>query len=350
MIKINRKKFHLVTACVCVVLAVTSLILTAVSSASASSQVSQKAADVWSGDSGRDYSQISIFFTADAGFTPYSVRDFRTGMQTSFSKIPPDYFGEGVKVDKEDMWIDAYSMEASIRVEGSKATVTTNAVIAGGDFFFFRQFKFLSGNGFSDDTDGGYDLIVLDKDAAWQLFGSINVTGMTVDISGHPFVVCGVIEKEKTESKTEIYGKSPRVYISYDAYERFLNKSDADIYVTCYEAVVPNPIKDFAYEAVEANLSSVNEDSRKIVVNSERYDIQPLWKTFKSLAMRSVRTKDIIYPFWENAASVKADRLAVIMVIRLAFAIIVAVTGIVYILYGLVKFAGKFKRKKYKYL
>ena len=38
------------------------------------------------------------------------------------------------------------------------------------------------------------DYIVLDKGTAWKLFGALNVTGMTVEIGGVPFIVAGVYE------------------------------------------------------------------------------------------------------------------------------------------------------------
>lgn len=350
MTKTSRKKFHIVAAGVCAVLLVTFAILTAVSYAISSSILSQKAAEFWSGDSGREYSQISVFFASDTVFTQNHVRDLRTAVEKTFTKIPSEYFGEGeTPSSKSDMWIDAYSMETTISIVGDKSTINANAVISGGNFFYFRQFKFISGAPFGTDSLT-FDKIVLDRDAAWQLFGSINVAGLTVWIGEHPFTVAGVVEKTATEAKSEIYGNSTRVYISYDAYEMYLNKSESELRVTCYEAVIPNPIKDFAYNSINDNLSSVNVDSRKIVVNSERYDIAPMWNTFKSLTMRSIRTKEIIYPFWENAASVEADRLSIITAVRLISIITVAITAILYLLWSLTKLAGKFKKKKYRYL
>ena len=39
------------------------------------------------------------------------------------------------------------------------------------------------------------DYCIIDQDAAWQLFGSNNVAGMTVKIGGIPHIIAGVVER-----------------------------------------------------------------------------------------------------------------------------------------------------------
>ena len=324
------------------------VILTIVSTVSASAQMSQRAAEIWSGDSGRKYSQVSVFFTEDAKFSSQQIRSVRTAIEKGFSTLPSEYLGEGEQsVEREDIWLDAYSAEFPLTADTDKKSVNVAAAAVGGEFFFFRQFKFLFGSGFVDN-DLFFDKVVLDTDAAWQLFGSSNVVGLTVKIAGYPFVVSGVVDKNEADISKELYGLTPRVYIPMTAYSKYIIQDD-NVYLSSYEAIIPNPIADYAYASVKENVS-VSEDSRVIIDNTARFKIPALWGTFKSLATRSARTNQISYPFWENAAAVKTDSLAGLMVARLTCITVVILTALTYVTLGLLKLASKIKRKKYRYL
>ena len=348
MMKKNIKVLNIAIFSVCMLLTVLFVTLTIVSSVTAKAQMSQRAADIWSGKSGRKYSQVSVFFTENAGFSSLHIRSVRDAIEKGFSTLPGEYFGEGEQtIAKEDIWLDAYSAEFSLNAETDKKSVNVTAAAVGGEFFFFRQFKFIYGSGFVDN-ELVFDKIVLDSDAAWQLFGSSDIVGLTVKIQGYPFVVSGVVDKNADDVSKELYGLTPRVYIPITAYLKYIATSDS-VDLSSYEAVIPNPLEDYAYASIESGIS-VSEESRVIVDNTARFTIPALWGTFKSLATRSVRTSQITYPYWENAAAVKTDKLAVLMVVRMTCIIIVILTALTYVTLGLVKLVSKIKRKKYRYL
>ena len=75
-----------------------------------------------------------------------------------------------------------------------RATISAKAIGVGGDFFQFHPMDLEYGNYFSD-SDVNKDLVVIDEEIAWQLFGGINVTGKIIDVGGHPHLIVGVIAK-----------------------------------------------------------------------------------------------------------------------------------------------------------
>ena len=63
-------------------------------------------------------------------------------------------------------------------------------------FFKFHNFKLISGSFFSSD-DVNHRSIVLDKDAAWKMFGAINVNGMTLEFDGEEYQEDSMITEEE---------------------------------------------------------------------------------------------------------------------------------------------------------
>ena len=57
-------------------------------------------------------------------------------------------------------------------------------------FFLFHPFDLISGS-FFDSNYVMDDLIIIDKEVAWNLFGSTDVVGQVVNVGSRPHVVCG---------------------------------------------------------------------------------------------------------------------------------------------------------------
>jgi hypothetical protein len=92
--------------------------------------------------------------------------------------------------------------------------------------------------------------------------------------------------------------------------------------ITCYEAVMPNPIPNYAYNAL-AEACDVTEmtDSEKeqlrstlffgdteVLENTNRFSIPSLYKYVKSKKYMTMRTDSISYPYWENIARFEVER------------------------------------------
>ena len=75
-----RSKFktaHIIAAAVNAVAVAGALVLTAMGSSAAKSQSYNYAAERWKGESKDTYSQLSCYFSDDAGFTKSSVKDLK---------------------------------------------------------------------------------------------------------------------------------------------------------------------------------------------------------------------------------------------------------------------------------
>ena len=69
---------------------------------------------------------------------------------------------------------------------------------------------------------------------------------------GVPFVVGGVIEREQDFASQRAYTVGQGLYMSYDAYVSLTGNEQA---ITCYELVMPEPVKGFALDTVKTNFT-----------------------------------------------------------------------------------------------
>ena len=151
------------------------------------------------------------------------------------------------------------------------------------------------------------DYCVIDEDAAWQLFGSPDVAGMTVYISGIPHMITGVVERPQGRLEKAAGLDSTLIYVSYQT----LSEYGTDNGINHYEIVMPDPVSRFAYKYVKENLGS-DEKEVEVVENSARYSLVSRLKLIPSFGTRSMNGKAIIYPYWENVARGYEDILALI--------------------------------------
>ena len=149
----------------------------------------QNAAARWSKN--HDVAQISIFFTEDQKITEDSVKELAWKLTQALTE---QAIGKDEKKSSGRELVMAYSAEGQITLNRAGKTLTVNAVGVGGDFFLFHPLTLLSGQYLNTSLDMK-DGIVLDEDTAWQLFGSSNIVGQTVEIGGLPFYIRGVVKK-----------------------------------------------------------------------------------------------------------------------------------------------------------
>ncbi len=259
------------------------------------------------------YLQFSVFLDEDAGFTPDSVEFVRHSLESDFtaaSITPPN--------KNARVFLDAYSCEGTVYLSADasalNATSLTAAVTAvGGDFFYFHRLDFLSGQPVYPD-DYTVERIVLDETAAWKLYGSIDIAGMTVQLGEKPYEIAGVVAKDDTET----YGSVPRVYLLYDAYAAYLTDEPA---ITCYELLLPEPFDGFAQARLDSALS-MDESSCRVVQNEARFRLFALIRGLGSLSKAGIRDNRIVYPHWENNAVTVLTRCTLLSAVFAVFAVL----------------------------
>ncbi|MDR2043003.1 MAG: ABC transporter permease [Clostridium sp.] len=277
-------------------------------------QPAQRMAQRWSDQ--KDVAQISCFFSAAAGVDEDALEMFRHSLDSALleAAISAESPRPGAR-----LWADAYSAGGRITLSSERASLETEAVGIGGDFFLFHPQQLLDGAYFSGN-DLMQDYCVIDQDAAWQLFGSNDVAGMTVSIQGIPHIVAGVVRREEGKLYETAGLDSTLVYVSCGTLEE-LGTSRG---ISHYEIVMPNPVAGYAYGYVKEQLGA-QEGECEIIENTLRYRLLPLWKLLGEFASRSMHSKAIAYPYWENVARGYEDMLAILMLLELLFLLYPAV-------------------------
>lgn len=277
---------------------------------------SQHLAERWSADGG--YTQLSVFYGREGQPDPMMFKSFEYTLADKFTT-------DGITAPTENarLWVSAYSGSGKIRVTSGKTTIEAAAVGVGGDFFLFHPFKLLYGSYFSG-SDLMQDGIIIDEDAAWQLFGSSDVAGMTVSIGGVPHYIAGVIRREAGLMDKKAGMDQMTVYLSYESLRSY-GSTDG---ISCYEVLLPNPVSGYGKQLVTEKLG-VDENTAVLMENSERYSPESLLTVLADFGARSMQTKSIIWPGWENAARGLEDVLALLLVFQIICVSILAVITVI---------------------
>lgn len=216
-----------------------------------------------------------------------------------------------------------------------------NVIGVGGEFFEFHPLELLSGNYIYAD-EIREDRVVLDEDAAWILFSSVDVVGMNIWVNNTQLEIAGVVRRESEKEIKTAYPVQPIMYMHYSMLETANIKSP----LVCYEAVMPNPVDNYAKNTIltaygiDTMVSSdeqLQENIKKLDVevldNTSRYSVPSLFCDLKEYGKSAVVSKAIGYPYWENAARVLMTKLTLLF----GVACLLATAGIIMILIFIVK-------------
>lgn len=269
----------------------------------------QQMAQRW--DNSGKSAQVSCFISENAEVTVQQLVNLEHAIDAALLEV-------SITNDQENarLWVDAYSARGELTVASSKTSITSTAIGVGGDFFLFHPLKLVNGSFFSTD-DVMKDYIILDEDAAWQLFGSNDIVGMQVSINGVPHIVRGVIERGVGRLNDKAGNDKITFYVSYDS----LSKYGTSKGINTYEIVMPNPISGFALSTVRDKIG-IDESNFEVIENSKRYTTLPLLTVLSQFGIRSMNQKAIVYPYWENIARGYEDILALILFFELLFLLI----------------------------
>ncbi len=350
-------------------------------------QKSQIAAEIWSGDSGITYRQVSCFARGqkqiDGGPDQYLTSDYSLSIteieriREALDKTIATSFG----LEKEDessnqpdteepetkIWIDAYSASCNATVTSLASDVSAeipaevNLTGVGGDFYVIHPMKMESGAFIQPDTLDTKK-IVLDTELSFKLFGTYQVIGRSVMIGQREYVIVGVVRHASTEVDQKTQGDYLRAYIPFAELAYLLPADDSglalgeqlpgsvagastprldSVAISCYEAVLPNRITGIAM----ANVLSAFEMSGKMdknylfVDNTDRFSPLRLWDmTFPAGETQYLR-QGFTFPFWEASAQM-AESTSVFWWSML-------VLGSVQVLWGLLTMYCRFVKRKF---
>lgn len=303
------------------------LVITGVGAYMKNGLESQNMAKRWAADGGA--AQISCFFSQGTSVTEDSINAFVHDLDAALTE-------QSITSDSENpsarLWANAYSTPGMLTIQNSSGkSMEINSIGVGGDFFMFHPLKLVSGAYFSG-SDLMQDHIVIDEDAAWQLFGSSDVVGQQVSIGGIPHMISGVIEREKGRLNEKAGNAGSIAYVSYQTLYNTLTGQGTAVSINHYEIVMPNPVDDFAINLVKEKIG-VEETQMELLENTTRFKLLPLFEVIGEFGTRSMNGKAIVYPYWENVARGYEDILAFMLVFRLLFILYPIVILIIWIVY-----------------
>ena len=279
----------------------------------------QQMAKRWS--SKKNVAQISCFFAAE------EVSD--KGYFTTIGHTVDKALKEANIVPENEnsrLWIDAISRSGKVTLSNGSKSVELEAVGVQGEFFQFHPLRLLEGAFFGPDSmmqDG----VVIDEDAAWQLFGSNDVAGMQVMIGQVPHYITGVVQRE-TGRLAEAAGLDKSLcYLNLENLEQYGKVTGG----YCYEMVLPNPVEGFALSTLSKAVGTEGREL-EILENTGRYELLPLIKVIGRFGVRSMSKKSFAYPYWENVARGYEDIFALTLLLKAMLSILPCVLAVVTII------------------
>lgn len=302
---------------------------------------SQQAAELWAGDSTESFAQVSCFFPGPNPANEEQLYAFRDGLDQKLIDAGLE------EPETGRLWTDAYSCTGSLNVTGSHGSATARAFGVGGNFFAFHPYELMDGS-YIYENDLMGDRVILSYELAWNLFGSADLEGMSVTINDTPCYIAGVVRMETDKLSAKTLPKEPVIFMSYSLFSTLTGSVGEDgavtgAGITCYEIAMADPITGYVKTAVTDSLASEECD---VVENSSRFEFSKIFSIFTHFGDRSIDTKAVAYPYWENAARVCEVYIARDYVFILLLALFPLAT-IIWLVARLIKFLiPKYRKAK----
>lgn len=296
--------------------------------------VTQSAADVWRGESEERFAQVSVFFPVDGKKTLDDIRAARAQLESQFVQ------NSMTAPEGGSLYTDAFSGQTTLSISGtSPGTLSVTAFGVGGDFFLFHPLRLLSGV-YVTGEDYMADRVVLDEQAAFNLFGSSDAAGMELTISGRTYQVAGVVASEQDfatraalqaaaggDGESSETSAKACIYMSYDALNAL-----SELPIDCYELVLPDPVSGFGKGLMEQCFSQGS-----VVQNTDRFSLARLVTVLGDFGPRVMTTNGVVYPYWENAARLVESYAALALLLGTLLALMPGVCAVIV----LARFAAK---------
>ena len=293
-------------------------ILTAVSDAFCRTQTTQMSAKEWDED-GR-YSMVSVFLPKGSELGEETIARLEYTLDQALISEAME-----APADNARLYVSAYSTRTEVSLSADRTGYQTcTAYAVGGDFFRFHPYELISGNYLTEDNIM-QDYVVLDEEAAWKLFGAIEVDGMTLSCNGKQYIVAGIVKPEDGYKAEAGGAKGGTVFFPISALSE-----DAD----CYEIIFPNPVSGFAVKQITKAFTSCGYSEEDIVVinNSERYRFVSSVKRLLKWTQRGMSFKNVSYPYWENSAIAVENICDAFTLLRIIFIVPVIIIVVVCII------------------
>ncbi len=257
----------------------------------------QQAAENWE-TAEKPYAMASVFLPEDSGILPSRMGEFYLAVENALTAA-----GVG---SEEYPWYYAasYRTTATLTQDGASCDVELTAVA--GEFFRIHPMELLTGWYF-DEEDLMHDRIVLDRQTAWDLFYTDDAAGQYLAVDGVTYQVAAVVDTEAGTYNDLACGDTRRAWVLADS---LTGADETETGYTCMEVVLPQPVKNFAANTLKSALGDMIPETTTVTDNSGRFSLSARWDVLRNLETRGISSEAIAYPYWENAARLTENHLA----------------------------------------
>lgn len=313
-------------------------VLTFISSSIVDSLYDQRAAERWINE--KAASQVSLFFEPGAKLEIKDINKLRYNIATELGKVladdPASHFEEDENASSNPFkgpYTYAYSALGKISLtskdnENAKAD-NLNAIGVGGDFFLFHPVDLVAGRYLSPD-DMMRDGLLIDTNTAGRLFGSFDAIGKAVILSNHTYYVRGVYRPDDSHFSVGAGSDGGYVFMDYQS----LSEDGVAGEISNIDVVSKDPVSGFMYNLIkDKSKNGFAIENYVAVQNTGRYSVPSLINVIFDWGNRSMQTRSVVFPYWENIGRAYEDVLALLLIFRFILLLIVAIMLIAYLYY-----------------
>jgi hypothetical protein len=256
----------------------------------------QLAAERWETEE-KPYAQATVFLETQDGISGDSIGEIRLSVENALT-------ASGVP-SAEYPWFYGLSRMEETTLTNGTASSNVELTLVTGDYFRIHPMSLRTGWYMSED-DVMHDRIILDRQTAWDLFYSDNVVGEYLEWNGSRYQVAAVVDTEPGKYNDLAAEGTRRAWVYADS----PGAAEETAGFTCIEMVLPQPVSGFAASTLQSVLENLTPEGTTALDNSGRFSLKNRWSILRSLSTRGISDSAIPYPYYENAARLVENRLA----------------------------------------
>ena len=284
----------------------------------------------------KPYAQASVYLPEDNAIPDSGIPSIRLAVENALS---------AAGVPSEDYpWFYAASKMQQVTLQNGIASSNVELTLVTGDYFRIHPLVLRKGWYMSED-DVMHDRIVVDRQTAWDLFYSDDVVGQFLEWNGQRYQVAAVVDYPEGKYNGKAAGDTRRAWVYADspgvtggssvpsdgdsdtasADTMIGGTTGTDVGYTCLEMVLPQPVKNFAVSTLQSVIKEIVPEDTVYTDNAGRFSLESRWNVLRQLSTRGISDKAIGYPYYENAAKLVENHLALRLIPE---AILLAIVGI----------------------
>ena len=266
-------------------------------------EISAQIANEW--DSSGKSVFLSSYFAEQSGITVKHIYELDAQVRKSLI----------TNGEAEPKTTYSYSGCSEVSVQNKDIQMEVTAIGVGENFFYFHPVSLLSGSYFYPEQQG-LDLVIIDQNLAWVLYGSDNIVGMSIEIGGKPHRIAGVMKWEKSGLQKRAGYNKPLIFMSYPS----LKGMDETLSVTACDVLMSEITSGFGKTTLKSYLETnmgLRENQYDIVNHTKRLKKSSLKSALEQMKYNSMKTKQLSYPYWENMSRYVRDECARLLCVQM---------------------------------